>query len=352
MDVTVTTDREQEHLREHLKHIGNTPLIPISLTIHDRLRRVYLKLEGANLGGSVKVRTAHALLNDLEARGLLNKNSIILESTSGNLGVALSMLACANGYNFLAIVDPKTTAENIAKMRTFGAQIEMVEQQDEAGGYLLARLARVHQLLEASPSYVWTNQYANQANPLAHYRWTGPEIYQQMHEHLDVVFVAVSTGGTLAGISQFMREVSPQTRMIGVDAHGSVIFGGLPAPRMLTGIGASRPSSFLAPDSYDQHMLVHDEEAFAFCRALDDATALKVGGSSGATLAACSRYLAQHPDVQDVVCICPDTGDNYAATIYNDEWLRHHKFSLLGVLGDVQAIQLDYSNGYCETTPY
>jgi len=135
-----------------------------------------------------------------------------------------------------------------------------------------------------------------------------------------------------------MREVSPRTRMIGVDAHGSVIFGTPPAPRKLTGIGASRPSSFLTPDAYDRHILVRDEEAFAFCRALEVATMLRVGGSSGATLVACARYLAEHPEVEDVVCVCPDTGDNYAATIYNDEWLNRHELSLTGALGAVQAI--------------
>jgi 2,3-diaminopropionate biosynthesis protein SbnA len=338
VDVIAKDIDEQENLHKHLKHIGDTPMVPVYLAIKGRLRKVHLKLEGANPAGSVKVRTASALVRDLEERGQLREDAIILESTSGNLGVAISMIARARGYRFLAIVDPKTTEENRARMQAFGAKIETMRRADETGGYLLARLERVRQLLEQSPRYVWTNQYGNQANPLIHYTWTGPEIYQQMHMRIDAIFIAVSTGGTLAGIGRYLREVSPRTRVIGVDVYGSVIFGTPPGPRKLTGIGASRPSSFLTPDLYDRHMLVHDEEAFAFCRELYEATTIKVGGSSGAALAACAHYLAEHPEILEVVCICPDTGENYATTIYDDGWLQQADVSLDGALGEVERI--------------
>src|SRR5439155_7100101 len=118
-------------------------------------------------------------------------------------------------------------------------------------------------------------------------------------------------GGTLAGIGCFFREISPSTSIIGVDAYGSVIFGTPPAPRKLTGIGSSRRSSFITRNLYDMHMLVRDKEAFAFCRALQDMTGIKVGGSSGAVLAACAKYLLAHPEVIHVVCVCADSGDNY-----------------------------------------
>jgi cysteine synthase A len=197
----------------------------------------------------------------------------------------------------------------------------MVHEIDANGGYLLSRLERVRQLCE-STHFVWANQYSNPANPLAHYYHTGPEIYLQMNGNVDAVFIAVSTGGTLAGIGRYLREVSPSTRIVGVDAKGSIVFGGIAGPRKLTGIGSSRKSSFLAPELYDQYILVGDEEAFSFCRALYSHVGIKVGGSSGAVLAACSQYLKSHPEIHRVVCLCPDKGDNYQTSIFNDLWLE------------------------------
>ena len=307
---------------------GNTPLERISLVIKGVAHHVYLKLEGANPTGSVKDRTGYALIQHLEKRGMLNPHSVFVESTSGNLGVALSFMCKAKGYDFLAVVDPKATAENLHKMKDFGARIDMVDWPDENGGYLLSRLERVQMICQNSSEYVWTNQYTNTANPHIHYSSTGPEIYRQMHGEVDAIFVAVSTGGTLAGIGQFFREVSPSTHIVGVDAKGSVVFGTPPAPRKLTGIGSSRPSSFITHDHYNSYMLAGDEEAFAFCRALYSATGIRVGGSSGAVIAACAQYLAQYPTASRVVCLCADTGENYASSIFNDKWLQQQGIKL------------------------
>jgi len=301
--------------------IGNTPLYPLKVVIEGRIRTISLKLEGANPSGSVKDRTGSALIQDLERRQLIKSDSIVLESTSGNLGVALALVCRARGYRFLAVVDPKTTEENLAKMRALGAQIDLVTRSDVNGGYLLSRLERIEELCQSSERYIWTDQYANPANPRMHAETTGPEIYGQMDGKVGAVFVAVSTGGTLAGIGEFFRVASPSTRLIGVDARGSVVFGSAPAARKLTGIGSSRPSRFLSPANYDVHVLVSDEEAFAWCRALQVAVDLKVGGSSGAVLSACVRYMREQPEVRDVVCVCSDSGENYRSTIFNDHWL-------------------------------
>jgi 2,3-diaminopropionate biosynthesis protein SbnA len=308
--------------------IGNTPMQAVHFVIAGKVRKVHLKLEGANPTGSVKDRTGYALIQDLERRGILRKGSIVVESTSGNLGVALTLICRTRNYDFVAVVDPKTTPENIHKMQALGAQIDMIDAPDANGGYLLSRLARVQELCQRSNTYVWTDQYANTANPHIHYASTGPEIYRQMHGKVDAVFVAVSTGGTLAGIGHFFREVSPATCVIGVDARGSVVFDTHPAPRKLTGIGSSRRSSFISPAIYDTHMLVSDEEAFAFCRALFSATGMKVGGSSGAVLSACARYLQAHPEMMHVACVCADNGENYCSSIFNDQWLQHHGLHL------------------------
>jgi N-(2-amino-2-carboxyethyl)-L-glutamate synthase len=328
-------------LNNLIRQIGNTPLQPINLMLEGRACRVHLKLEGANPTGSIKDRTGYALIQDLEDRGMLYTQSNIIESTSGNLGVALALLCKARGYRFTAVLDPRTTQENIVKMQLLGAHTEMVHQPDETGGYLLSRLARVRELCHLSADYIWTDQYSNPANPYAHYAYTGPEIYRQMHGEVDVVFAPVSTGGTLAGIGGFFRKISPATHIIGVDAHGSVIFGTPSGPRKLTGIGSSRPSNFLTQDLYDTHMLVRDEEAFAFCRALYDATGIYIGGSGGAVVAACTQYLLAHPQVVNVVCVCPDSGANYASSIFNDAWLQLQGFDLPGSwLGPLQGILL------------
>jgi N-(2-amino-2-carboxyethyl)-L-glutamate synthase len=339
MDATDSATLSPVLLRGLHKQLGNTPMEPIYLVLGGMPRQIHLKLESENPTGSVKDRTGYGLLHALETQGLLRTESVVIESTSGNLGVALSFLCKLKGYRFIAVIDPKTTPEIIARMQALDAELDLIQQPDENGGYLLSRLARVHELCERFDEYVWTDQYSNPANPHIHYLSTGPEIYRQMHGKVDALFIAVSTGGTLAGISRFFREVSPSTSIIGVDAHGSVIFGTPPAPRKLTGIGSSRPSSFLTRDLYDTHMLVRDEEAFTFCRALWDTTGIKVGGSSGAVLAACARYLHDHSELTNVVCVVADSGDNYMNSIFNDEWVRTQGLDLsVEHLGPVQDI--------------
>jgi N-(2-amino-2-carboxyethyl)-L-glutamate synthase len=314
--------------RERLSaQIGNTPMRKIYLLIDGRWRPVWLKLEGCNPAGSSKDRAAISLIGDLEDKGLIKSSSTIVESTSGNLGVALAYICRELGYGFLAVVDPKTTPENRRRMRNLGAELDLVEEQDETGGYLLSRLKRVKQLCSQSPNYVWTDQYSSPANPRSYYDSLAPEIYRQMDGAIDAIFVAVSTGGTLAGIGRYLRCASPDTEIIAVDACGSVIFGGSQKPRKLTGIGSSRESSFITSEFYDSHILVGDSEAFAACHQLNDSIAIKVGGSSGATLFACASYLAAHPDLHRVVCVCPDDGRNYDSTIFDTAWLAGNGFA-------------------------
>ncbi|MEO8971258.1 MAG: pyridoxal-phosphate dependent enzyme [Ktedonobacteraceae bacterium] len=339
MDARRAASLPSTELERLARQIGNTPMEPVDLVMQTGIRRIHLKLEGANPTGSMKDRTGLALIQQLEQQGRLHADSIVIESSSGNLGVALSLLCKARGYSFTVVIDPKATQENIGKMQALGAQIDMMCRQDSKGGYLLSRLERVQALCRLSDRYVWTNQYANAANPFIHYSSTAPEIFEQMHGQVGAVFVPVSTGGTLAGVGRFFREHSPRTHIIGVDARGSVVFGAPAAPRKLTGIGSSRPSSFLDSHLYDAHILVGDEEAFAFCRALYASTGMKVGGSSGAVLAACTFYLPAHPELNNIVCICADDGENYSSSIFNDGWLRQHGVQLCAEhLGGVEAI--------------
>ena len=322
-----------------LTSTGNTPLAEIALVVRGTPLPVQLKLEGANPCGSIKDRTAEGLMDDLERREVLTAGSIVVESTSGNLGIAVASIVRRRGYRFVAVVDPKITGENLARLRALDARIECVQSPDEAGCYLSSRLARVHELRESSEAFVWPDQYSNPAGPRAHELGTGPELLEQVRGHLDAIFVPVSTGGTLAGLASCLRRESPETRIFAVDARGSVALGGRPGPRLMTGVGAGRRSSFLTTDLYDERVLIDDAEALAYCRALAAGTGIRVGGSSGATLAACGHTLAAHPDIGRVVCLCPDRGEAYASTIYDDGWLIRHGVEPASLaLGPVVAV--------------
>jgi 2,3-diaminopropionate biosynthesis protein SbnA len=304
--------------------MGDTPIRRVRLLIDGKSRNAYLKLEGHNPGGSIKDRTAFSLLQNVEATGQLRAGGRLIESSSGNLAISLAMLARDRGYQFTAVVDPTMTEEKLDRLHALGAETMIVESPDETGGYLLTRLARVREMLVEDPGLVWTNQYSNAANPEAHSLGTAPEIHRQMEHRVDAVFVAVSTGGSLAGIGRFFRKASPDTRIIAVDVRGSVALGGSPGARKLTGMGSSRRSEFVTPELYDEVIYIRDCEAFAFCRTLNAFTGTKIGGSSGACLAACARYLHNHDKVERAVCICADRGEHYGSTIFSDSWLAQN----------------------------
>lgn len=313
------------HLQANaLSWIGRTPVVKVLFRIDRRWHRICLKLEQRNPGGSIKDRTAYALIDTLEINGTLRPGKMVTESTSGNLGVALAYICSSKGYRFVAVVDPKASVSNIETIRRLGGAIEVVGEPDEDGSYLGSRLLRVQHLLSSDPDFVWTNQYANPANPRVHFEQTGPEILRQCVTEPDVVFVAVSTGGTLAGISRYFRAVAPCTKIVAVDVHGSRALGGRSGSRLLNGIGASQQSIFLRPDDYDSVMHIRDTDAIGVCHAFRSLSGMGLGGSSGAVLAACTRYLAQYPEVAQAVCVCPDGEDRYQETIYDFQWLRAH----------------------------
>jgi cysteine synthase A len=319
----VTVDRRDSAgvLSAFRAAVGNTPVVHIGLEIAGRPRRIGLKLEGHNPCGSIKDRTAVSLLESI-GPDRLDRATMLVESTSGNLGVSLAHLAGELDLPFHAVVDPKLSPVVAERMRDRGAVLHTVRVPDRTGGYLLSRLDAVARLHRDTPGAVWPNQYANPANPAAHRDGTGPEILRQTDGRVDAVFVAVSTGGTIAGISAFLRTARPATRVIGVDAVGSVVFEDRPGARRLSGIGASRRSDFVHDDTTDGYVMVDDESAFAFCRALEGWSGLRVGGSSGAVLAGCVRYLAEHPEITRPVCVAPDVGENYLRTVFDDDYLR------------------------------
>lgn len=302
--------------------LGLSPIKTVTLDVLGRPRNIHLKLEGHNIAGSIKARTAFGLVHGLVQDGELRPDSKLVESTSGNLGLALAGIAKYLGIEFTAVVDPLSTAESRDLLQKQGAQVVMVDTPDETGGYLLSRIATVREILAADSTYVWSNQYENRRNSEIHRVMTGPEILSQKATPPDAVFAAVSTGGTFAGLSQCFRERGLGTRMVAVDVDGSVAYGGPPGRRYLSGIGAGRRSSFLRESLIDSYVYIGVGEAAYYCRKTLREAGIHLGASAGAVIAACVRYLGEHPDITDPLCICADGGEKYVGTVYSDDWLR------------------------------
>ena len=300
-----------------------TPIVDIALKIGTRWRKVGLKLESHNPSGSIKYRTACGLITALEASDQLAPGTHIVESTSGNLGVALAFLSQVRGYRFTAITDPKADPVMLEHIQSMGAAVISVREPDAAGGYLLSRLAMIRRLLAEDRALIWPNQYENPANPEIHYHATAPEICRQW-PGMDACFIAASTGGTLAGIGRYLRSVSSAAKVVGVDIRGSRVFGQPGGKRLITGIGSSRPSLFLRPGDYDDVVIVDDREAVTACHYLQDNLGIGLGGSAGAVVVACARYLETHPGIAEPVCVCPDGRANYLNTLYDHAWLAEH----------------------------
>ena len=307
-------------LVDHVSRYPRTPVRVFDVPVAGRKRRIRLKLEGESPWHSVKGRTAIGLLASLTGR--MTTDSTVVESTSGNLGVALAGLCRANGVRFIAVVDDRLPSVMRRRIAEQGADVVVADHATAQGDRLAARMQRVD-AIAADPRILWPNQYDNPANPLTHELWTGPEFLEQVPQ-AQAIFVGASTGGTLAGCLRAARACGRPTKVVGVDVEGSRVFGGPAGERVLTGIGASRVSSHVNPAMCDAVETVIGWDSVRQCRRWKGATGLGLGGSSGAVLAAAMRHLSGHDDLTDVACLCPDLGDNYADTIYHDRWVADH----------------------------
>ncbi|MET7851631.1 cysteine synthase family protein [Streptomyces avermitilis] len=293
--------------------IGSTPLRPLRIRLGDRSVRLWLKLEAGNPYGSIKARTAHALLASLEANGELTPGRRVVESTSGNLGLALAGLCAARGYRCTLVVESSTPRSSIDQMAAYGA--EVVTVPEVSGGRTIdARLAVVAEILAQDPTAVWTNQYANPANPGVHESQTAPELARAAPEGgWDAVAVAVSTGGTLVGISRYFRRHLAATQIIAVDAVGSAALGGAAAERpfKLAGFGSGRPSEFTERDHWDHVIRLRDADAADACARIRKRTGISLGGSAGAVVLASLLRAIGDPAARELVCVCPDSAEKY-----------------------------------------
>jgi 2,3-diaminopropionate biosynthesis protein SbnA len=300
--------------------IGNTPIVSLDRLFGDRNIRVNAKMEMLNPGGSVKDRPAKYIIEEGLRDGTIPEGAHLIESTSGNLGVALAMLCKVHRLQLTCVVDPKVSKTNLQIMKCFGAHIDKVEEKDDQGGYLETRIRRVKTLLATLPNSVWINQYANARNWQSHYYGEGQEIIEQLPEAPDYLVIGVSTSGTILGIARRLREVYPKVRVIGVDAMGSVLFGRAGGKRELPGIGASRVPELLVREEIDDVIYVSDLESCQGCLDLLAREGIFAGGSSGSVVAAIRKLVPQVSANSNILTLFPDRGDRYLDLVYSAEW--------------------------------
>jgi cysteine synthase A len=304
---------------------------PLDLIFRDLFYRVpgfaeghdlFLKLEGLNITGSIKIKTAIGLVDDLERRGIAKPNeSILIESSSGNLGIALSLVCAVKGYEFICVADPNVNYANIRGMELYGTKVVVIREHDSAGGYLGSRLKAIEQILSSEPRAVWLNQYSNLANKNVHAQQTANEIAREF-DKVDWVFVGAGTTGTLGGVSERLHQEFPRIKIIAVEPMGSVTFGGPPGRRYIPGIGTSvRPklAEFANPDRV---VTIGEEETVETCLSFVQDHHLLVGGSTGTVLAAVRQLAPEFKSGDTIVAISADLGDKYLDSIYDPAWVK------------------------------
>lgn len=284
---------------------------------------LHLKCEGFNFAGSVKLKAAVAMVDAAERSGRLTPGSVLIESSSGNLGIALAMIAASRGYGFLCVTDSRCNTTSRRLIESFGAQLHMITEPDPDGGFLGARIGYVRRMCLLDDRYVWLNQYANTGNWLAHHRSTAPSIAAAFPE-LDVLFVGAGTTGTLMGCARYFREHRPSVRIVAIDAVGSVTFGAPPSPRLIPGLGTSVRPQLLDESFVDDVRHVREEDTVKMCHRLA-AGGFLFGGSTGTVVAGAEQWLADNTTGPvTAVAISPDLGERYLDSVYQQEWVEQN----------------------------
>jgi len=305
-----------------LSAIGNTPLIRLTRIYKGLPFRLFAKLEALNPGGSMKDRPAFNIITQAVNSGTIQPDTIVVESSSGNMGIGLAQACAYYGLRFICVVDPKITEQNVRLLQTYGAEVDYVSEPDPlTGEYLQARIDRVKSLIWLHKNCYWPNQYANLQNPAAHYQ-TMREILSALEGEVDYLFCTTSTCGTLRGCAEYVRENNLRTKIFAVDAAGSVIFGGEKARRLIPGHGAAVRPDLFRPDLADRCIHVTDLDCVIGCRRLAKQEAILAGGSSGAAIMAVEKVKSSIPPDATCVVILADRGERYLDTIYSDSWVE------------------------------
>lgn len=282
---------------------------------------LFLKCEGFNFAGSIKLKAAAEMVEAACRDGVLGPDSILVESSSGNLGVALSMIAASKGYRFVCVTDSRCNLSTRLLMEALGSEVHIITESDQAGGFLGARLDYVRALCASDDRYVWLNQYTNQGNWQAHYRTTAPAIARQFPQ-LDVLFVGAGTTGTLMGCARYFEHWHRPVRIVAVDSVGSVIFGGRPGRRMIPGLGMAVRPPLLDDAHVDDVVRVEEADTLRACHRLARRGFL-FGGSTGTVVSGATDWLSRHgAGGLTAVAIAPDLGERYLDTIYQTNWIE------------------------------
>lgn len=294
--------------------IGHTPLLELTgLERTMGLRaRILAKLEYFNPAGSVKDRVASAMLDDAEKRGVVNADTVIIEPTSGNTGIALAAVAASRGYAVKLVMPDTMTVERRRLMQAYGAELVLT---DGAKG-MKGAIAKAQELAKAIPNSFLPSQFTNPANPTAHRTTTGPEIYTDTDGQVDMFVAGVGTGGTLTGVGEYLRSKKPSVQLVAVEPEASpVLSGGTAGPHKIQGIGAGFVPEILNTELYDEIISVSNENAFRTGRLIGRKEGILVGISSGASVFA-ALELAQRPENEGktIVVLLPDTADRYYST--------------------------------------
>lgn len=295
-----------------LGRIGGTPLVEISRKTCKGGARVLAKVESFNPGGSVKDRVALAMVEAAEKDGRLAPGATIIEPTSGNTGVGLALVSAVKGYKMVLTMPETMSVERRRLAAAYGAKIVLTPGAEGMKG----AIAKAEELRDATPGAIILQQFENPANPLCHYRTTGPEIWRAADEKVDAFVAGVGTGGTISGVGRFLKEKNPAVKIVAVEPDASpVISGGKPGPHKLQGIGAGFLPKTLDVSVIDEVFRVSAEEAGAAARAAAASEGLLVGISSGAALHA-ALLLAARKDFagKTIVVLLPDTGERYLST--------------------------------------
>jgi len=310
-----------------LAAIGWTPLVRLKRVTEGLPCPVYGKLELCNPGGSVKDRIGLAMIEDAERRGLIHPGrTTIIEATAGNTGVGLALAAAVKGYRCIFVLPDKMSREKVDLLRAYGAETVIVPTSvppDSPESY--AGVAR--RLAHEIPNAWQPDQFTNLANPEAHYRTTGLEIWEQTEGRVTCFVAGVGTGGTISGVGRYLKEKRPDIRIVGADPEGSVLSGDAPRAWKVEGIGEDYTPKTFNSQVVDEWVRISDRESFDTARRLARLEGLLVGGSSGTAVAAALRYAQRLTPADLVVAMLPDTGRNYLSKFYSDDWMREHGFA-------------------------